>query len=330
MNTARCAKSVVPILLVHMAFANAAPVTITRYNIEQTPGSGWGCWSHTYTGKIGDTGRTVGGTACTPEGNRIFIYLAGSGTLNDGLFGSTSSATHLFTTTNADDGQPISPVITLHLAGTFLINHIDLFGGDPSNSIPGALDGLTIEIDGSSLTLATTAFGSPNSIEVPVNDRVDLTGTPLANIPTNQIVLKDFKSSFLKSPFDQFSITEITVDGTPFVLTVAIDIRPGGSPNPINMKSKGKIPVAILSSASFNAPSEVDRTSLTFGHSGDEPSLDHCGGAEDVNGDSYPDLVCHFNTPGTAFVAGDMSGTLKGRTLAGDAIQGTDSVRVIH
>ena len=333
MSTARWIRSLVmTVTVAQAAVANAEQVTITGYDVEQTPGSGWGCWSHTYTGTISDTGRTVGGgVVCTPEGSKIFDYSVGGGTLNDGVIGITIDTTHLFTTRNADDGQPVIPVITLHLAGTFFVNQIDLYGGGMlDNALPGALDGLTVEIGGSTLTLATTPLGAPNAIGVPANDRVDLTGTPLASIPTNQIVLKNFTSSLFGSPFDQFSITEIIIDGTALALTVAIDIKPGGSSNPINMKSRGKIPVAILSSMSFNAPGQVDRTSLTFGHSGNEDSLDHCGGPKDVNGDGLPDVVCHFNTQATHFVAGDTRGILKGRTLAGDAIQGTDSVRIIH
>lgn len=119
------------------------------------------------------------------------------------------------------------------------------------------------------------------------------------------------------------------------VLTVAIDIKPDeGSdedPPPINSKSEGKIPVAILSSPTFDAPGTIDRTSLTFGRTGSEQSLAFCNpGGEDVNGDGVPDLVCHFNTPLTGFRLGDTVGVLRGKTLAGVAIQGTDPIRIVH
>ena len=111
---------------------------------------------------------------------------------------------------------------------------------------------------------------------------------------------------------------------------VRIDIKPGSFPNVINLKSKGKIPVAILSSSSFDAPSLVDTSSLTFGRTGDETSLAFCNASpEDVNGDGRLDLVCHFETQKAGFQAGNTLGTLKGRTTDGGLIIGTDSVRVI-
>jgi hypothetical protein len=114
------------------------------------------------------------------------------------------------------------------------------------------------------------------------------------------------------------------------ILTVAIDIKPGGLPNSINPRSRGRIPVAILSTAAFHAPSEVDRVALTFGRTGDEPSLASCSGSpEDANGDGLLDLVCHFDTQASAFLAGDTRGILKGLTLSGRAVTGSDSVHIV-
>ena len=112
--------------------------------------------------------------------------------------------------------------------------------------------------------------------------------------------------------------------------TVTIDIHPGSLPNSINPKSKGTIPVAILSTASFDAPNQVDRGSLTFGRTGSEASLAFCSpGAADVNGDARLDLICHFKTQLTGFRAGDTQGVLKGSALGGTPITGTDSVRIV-
>ena len=94
---------------------------------------------------------------------------------------------------------------------------------------------------------------------------------------------------------------------------VGIDIKPGGQTNPINPKSSGKIPVAILSTPNFNAPLEVDRASLTFGSTGNEHSLASCNRkGTDVNGDGFRDLVCHFKTKLANFKFGDVVGILKG------------------
>jgi len=112
--------------------------------------------------------------------------------------------------------------------------------------------------------------------------------------------------------------------------TVTIDIKPGEGPAPINTKSKGMIPVAVLSNDTFDAVAQIDETSLTFGHTGSEKSLAFCSGPQDVNGDGLLDLVCHFDTPSTRFQAGDTKGNLKGKTLGGNTITGTDSVVIVH
>jgi len=119
---------------------------------------------------------------------------------------------------------------------------------------------------------------------------------------------------------------------------VKIDIKPGSFPNSINPESRGKIPVAILSSPGFDATSQVNPSTLTFGRTGNEQSLAFCQGSrdddddeqfEDVNGDGLPDLVCHFLTRMAVFQAGDTEGILRGQLLDGSLIEGTDSVRII-
>ena len=113
-------------------------------------------------------------------------------------------------------------------------------------------------------------------------------------------------------------------------MTVSIDIKPGEGPATINSKSKGTIPVAVLSSPLFDALAQVDQTSLTFGHAGSEKSLAFCSGPQDVNGDGLLDLVCHFDTPLTRFQAGDTTGILEGKILGGKTMMGTDSVMILH
>jgi len=116
------------------------------------------------------------------------------------------------------------------------------------------------------------------------------------------------------------------------VVDISIDIKPGGNPNNINPKSKGKIPIAILSTMDFYAPDEVDIDSLTFGRDGDEGRLAFCNTSpEDVNDDGFDDLVCHFYTQETGFQCGDTEGVLKGLTVDATrrAIEGSDLVRIV-
>ena len=131
-------------------------------------------------------------------------------------------------------------------------------------------------------------------------------------------------------PSEGYGVASTGSDIAAFI-PVAIDIKPGGTPNSINSTSHGKIPVAILSTATFNAPGRIAPASLTFGRSGNESSLLFCNQVpEDVNGDGLPDLVCHFDTTKTGFRTGDTQGIIKGQTLEGIPVIGTDSVRIVH
>jgi hypothetical protein len=108
-----------------------------------------------------------------------------------------------------------------------------------------------------------------------------------------------------------------------------IDIQPGNTANRINLKKPGTISVAVLSSSNFDAPAQVDRTSLTFGRTGDEVSVIACTKRpRDVNGDELPDLVCSFPVAGAGFQPGDTEGFLKW-TVAGISFTGSDTVTIV-
>jgi hypothetical protein len=112
---------------------------------------------------------------------------------------------------------------------------------------------------------------------------------------------------------------------------VTIDIEPWFKPNIIDIMLKWvPIPVAILSTSTFNAPKSIEWDSLTFGHSGNEKSLVFCCQLPvDVNGDKAPDLICFFNTGEAGFQCGDTQGILKGQTMDGTPIEGSDSVKIV-
>jgi probable HAF family extracellular repeat protein len=113
-------------------------------------------------------------------------------------------------------------------------------------------------------------------------------------------------------------------------ITVSIKIKPGRPVNPINPKGHGEIPVAILSATTFDAPAQIDQGSLTFGRTGDEPSLRFCRRTpRDLNGDGLPDLICHFYAQAAGFQPGDTQGVLKGRIVSGTSFIGSDSVRIV-
>lgn len=118
--------------------------------------------------------------------------------------------------------------------------------------------------------------------------------------------------------------------GTPTPTTVGIDIKPGSFPNSINLSSGGVVPVAILSTATFDA-SRVDPFSATLadalarikGKSG------HSGSLEDVDNDGDLDLVLHVISSELHLTGSDVEAVLTGSTLDGTPIRGSDSVKIV-
>jgi hypothetical protein len=115
---------------------------------------------------------------------------------------------------------------------------------------------------------------------------------------------------------------------------VAIDIKPGGERNSINLASNGVIPVALLGSDELDVL-DVDPTTLAFGPSGALPAHQLCtrdgftGHFEDVNGDGFEDLVTHYATSEVGIASGDLEACLSGRTISGQQFEGCDLVTIV-
>ncbi len=103
-----------------------------------------------------------------------------------------------------------------------------------------------------------------------------------------------------------------------------IDIKPGSYPNSVNPKSKGVIPVAILTTAAFNATT-VDPLSVRFGPNNALESHGR-GHVEDADGDGDLDMVLHFKTQETGIQCGATEASLTGQTTGGQAIIGSDAI----
>jgi hypothetical protein len=118
----------------------------------------------------------------------------------------------------------------------------------------------------------------------------------------------------------------------PPALQVEINIKPGsGETAPMNPKSKGNIPVALISSErdKFYASQDVDVASLRFGATGEEDSLRRCDTAGvDVNGDGILDMVCHFYTEKSEFSETSLEGVLTGKVKGGRAIEGHGRLKI--
>ncbi len=117
-------------------------------------------------------------------------------------------------------------------------------------------------------------------------------------------------------------------------ITVQILIKPGEDSRPATVEiepgNEELIAVAILSSPTFDPLTMVDRTSLTFGRIGNEPSLAFC---YDSSQDDEPRvgmhaLICQFSIQKAGFLPADSIGVLKGKTVTGTSFRGTDSIRI--
>jgi len=204
-----------------------------------------------------------------------------------------------------------------------------------------------------STTQATTgvwfhiaAVKSSTSFSIYVNGQLEDTRSPLPDfLDTNSANLRIgsyvLEGSHLNGLVDEVEIYDRALSAAEIeaifnaggagkckVTAVEIDIKPGSDPNSINAGSQGVIPVAILTTPSFDAAT-VNPLSVKLegapvrlkGKSGNAGSL------EDVDGDGDLDLVVQIFD--WTLSAGSKTATLTGQTFSGTPIQGSDSVNVV-
>ncbi len=201
-------------------------------------------------------------------------------------------------------------------------------------TLNGVTDAFVTKLDptGSMLVYATYLGGSGD--EVGSGIAVDALPSPNAYV-TGATASADFPTT--TGAFDTTfnGVTDAFVAkivAEPSVLTVAIDIKPGSDPNSINLGSAGVVPVAILSSATFDA-TQINPETVTL--AGAEVRLIGRGskyacGKEDTNGDGLLDLVCHVETAQFMIEPGSASAVLTGTTFGGQDIRGEDSIQIVQ
>ena len=108
---------------------------------------------------------------------------------------------------------------------------------------------------------------------------------------------------------------------------ITIDIKPRSYPNSINLKSKGVIPVAVLTTDTLDATT-VNPLSVQFGPNGAMEAHGK-GHIEDADADGDNDLVLHFRIQETGLACGDTSAFLRGETFDGQLVEGSDLIKTV-
>jgi hypothetical protein len=106
-------------------------------------------------------------------------------------------------------------------------------------------------------------------------------------------------------------------------IPIMIDIRPDTDPNCINLGSKGRVPVAILTTLDFDA-STVDPVTVQFANAWPLRWT-----MKDVDADGDLDMLLFFKTQELDLVSSSTDATLIGATFGGKSIVGTDAVDIV-
>jgi parallel beta-helix repeat protein len=153
----------------------------------------------------------------------------------------------------------------------------------------------------------------------------------------NEIVVEDELQELVVDPDDGSAVT-VKVNGEPLpedesftFIKVSIDIKPGSYPNCFNNNGHGVIPVAILSSDTFDAtqvdPITVKLDSQEVRIVGRKGNLQ--AHIEDVNNDGLDDLMLQIEDVDETYQEGDTIATLTGETFDDSSIFGTDSICIV-
>jgi len=239
-------------------------------------------------------------------------------TPNAGFFGTDS-----FTYTIADPkGAAATATVTV------TVNKAPVAAPDPAQTEVGVaitVAVLTNDHDDDGDALAVILVGAAANGSVTLNSGGTVTYTPNAGF-TGQ-------DQFLYTISDGkggTSSAEVLVTVNP--KDVLIDIKPGSYPNSINLGSNGVVPVAILSTADFDATT-VDPETVTL--AGARVAVRGKGNRlmasnQDVNADGRLDLVLQVETENlNPDDLQDGSATVMGTTTDGIPIIGTDEITIV-
>ena len=111
---------------------------------------------------------------------------------------------------------------------------------------------------------------------------------------------------------------------------IDLDIKPGSDRNPVNLKSKGKLPVVLFGNEELDV-SMIDLATLLLNG---VPLIEKNNGSlfaslEDEDGDGLLDLVMHFGMQDLGIEAGMDELLISGNFLDGVAFEGSDIISIV-
>jgi hypothetical protein len=152
--------------------------------------------------------------------------------------------------------------------------------------------------------------------------------TPALDIANNPITgLVD--TGGLAATFTGVSRFSTIVGLLPNAIAVTVDIKPGETPNVIDLKSHGTVPVAILSTPTFDV-TQVDPAMIRFSGASvaRNPKGKFLVSIDDVNEDGLLDVIVHFDVDGLLLKPSDTRGVVEGRTRDARVFRGIDTVQI--
>jgi len=212
---------------------------------------------------------------------------------------------------------------TLNLLSDAIVHYMDAYDGSFVNIYGGIADESGIAVfEGATVTVYGTDFIVDDGTIDPSGDFFTVNGIGTLEVTYSDgttISLLVFSSDVPIYLFDTSGAD--TIDET---IEVQIDIKPGSKRNNINLKSKGVVPVAVLTTDSICAEM-IDLGTVDL--AGAKPM--HWS-YEDVDDDGDDDIILHFRTQELALDPDSTTeATLTANLLTGEEVSGTDEVRFV-
>jgi len=267
-------------------------------------------------------GMPSGATTLDPSGNRFFFAGTQDAETTQRIY-SVSTATGALLASPTIIGDVITGLEYDDAAGVLYGLRTPPDGGKQVVALDPAT-GATTNVSANiapSLGMASGVTG----LDAP-GDRFFFVATPNSETDSRIYTVDTNTGALLSNPTITGSATQFMQGlafapsaAPPGAITVVIDVL-----STVNPRSKGVIPVAILTTPAFDATT-VDPLSVQFGP-GNATESHGTGHITDVDGDGDLDLLLHFKTQNAAIPCGATSASLTGSTYTAQAIQGSDTI----